>query len=155
MKNKSQNKLLFIFGSVVFGAMLWAAIIGNAVSLGQKQSESNNQSSSVLAATIELSIAPSSTPTLMPSATPAPMLTPTNTIIPFTFTPTTALTSKQIATAKPRPTSTPRPVATQPQSQNQYQCVSGAMAICKDGTISFSQNRRGTCSYHGGVLSWC
>lgn len=25
---------------------------------------------------------------------------------------------------------------------------------CGDGTYSFSQNRRGTCSYHGGVAEW-
>lgn len=30
----------------------------------------------------------------------------------------------------------------------------GATAICKDGTYSFSQNRRGTCSGHGGVAEW-
>lgn len=31
---------------------------------------------------------------------------------------------------------------------------SGASAQCRDGTYSFSQNRRGTCSGHGGVASW-
>lgn len=31
---------------------------------------------------------------------------------------------------------------------------SGASAKCKDGTYSFSQNRRGTCSGHGGVNIW-
>jgi hypothetical protein len=31
---------------------------------------------------------------------------------------------------------------------------SGASAICKDGTYSFSQHRQGTCSGHGGVASW-
>ena len=31
---------------------------------------------------------------------------------------------------------------------------SGATAICRDGTYSFSRNRRGTCSRHGGVRSW-
>lgn len=31
---------------------------------------------------------------------------------------------------------------------------SGASAICGDGTYSFSQNRRGTCSHHGGVSEW-
>ncbi len=31
---------------------------------------------------------------------------------------------------------------------------SGASALCNDGTYSFSQNRRGTCSHHGGVDSW-
>jgi outer membrane biosynthesis protein TonB len=30
----------------------------------------------------------------------------------------------------------------------------GASAICRDGTYSFSQSRRGTCSHHGGVLEW-
>jgi PBP1b-binding outer membrane lipoprotein LpoB len=30
----------------------------------------------------------------------------------------------------------------------------GATAICGDGTYSFSQNRRGTCSRHGGVSQW-
>lgn len=30
----------------------------------------------------------------------------------------------------------------------------GATAICGDGTYSFSQSRRGTCSHHGGVAQW-
>lgn len=30
----------------------------------------------------------------------------------------------------------------------------GASAQCRDGTYSFSQSRRGTCSRHGGVASW-
>ncbi|WP_370944348.1 DUF3761 domain-containing protein [Amycolatopsis sp. cg5] len=30
----------------------------------------------------------------------------------------------------------------------------GASAKCKDGTYSYSQNRRGTCSGHGGVATW-
>lgn len=30
----------------------------------------------------------------------------------------------------------------------------GASARCRDGTYSFSQNRRGTCSHHGGVAQW-
>lgn len=30
----------------------------------------------------------------------------------------------------------------------------GASAKCGDGTYSFSQNRRGTCSRHGGVVTW-
>jgi hypothetical protein len=31
---------------------------------------------------------------------------------------------------------------------------SGATAKCGDGTYSFSQSRRGTCSSHGGVATW-
>jgi len=30
----------------------------------------------------------------------------------------------------------------------------GATAQCADGTYSFSENHRGTCSHHGGVSSW-
>jgi len=30
----------------------------------------------------------------------------------------------------------------------------GATALCRDGTYSFSKNRRGTCSHHGGVAKW-
>ena len=30
----------------------------------------------------------------------------------------------------------------------------GASAQCRDGTYSFSQHRRGTCSHHGGVAQW-
>jgi uncharacterized protein with FMN-binding domain len=30
----------------------------------------------------------------------------------------------------------------------------GATAKCRDGTYSFSQHRRGTCSHHGGVEEW-
>jgi hypothetical protein len=31
---------------------------------------------------------------------------------------------------------------------------SGATAKCRDGSLSFSRNRRGTCSHHGGVAVW-
>jgi len=30
----------------------------------------------------------------------------------------------------------------------------GATARCRDGSYSFSQHRRGTCSHHGGVAEW-
>lgn len=30
----------------------------------------------------------------------------------------------------------------------------GASAQCGDGSYSFSQSRRGTCSHHGGVARW-
>ena len=30
----------------------------------------------------------------------------------------------------------------------------GASARCGDGTWSFSESRRGTCSHHGGVANW-
>ncbi len=30
----------------------------------------------------------------------------------------------------------------------------GSTAECRDGSYSFSKNRRGTCSGHGGVANW-
>ncbi len=30
----------------------------------------------------------------------------------------------------------------------------GATAQCRDGSYSFSQSRRSTCSHHGGVAKW-
>ena len=30
----------------------------------------------------------------------------------------------------------------------------GATARCRDGTFSFSEHHRGTCSHHGGVAVW-
>ena len=30
----------------------------------------------------------------------------------------------------------------------------GASAKCRDGTYSFSEHHRGTCSHHGGVAVW-
>lgn len=31
---------------------------------------------------------------------------------------------------------------------------SGATAVCRDGSYSYSRHRRGTCSHHGGVARW-
>jgi hypothetical protein len=41
-----------------------------------------------------------------------------------------------------------------PAYTNDNSIPAGASAQCGDGTYSFSQNRRGTCSKHGGVSSW-
>ena len=41
------------------------------------------------------------------------------------------------------------------QSPTYYNTIpAGATALCRDGTYSFSRNRRGTCSHHGGVARW-
>ncbi len=41
-----------------------------------------------------------------------------------------------------------------PAYTNDDAIPAGASALCGDGTYSFSQNRRGTCSRHGGVAQW-
>jgi hypothetical protein len=41
-----------------------------------------------------------------------------------------------------------------PAKSTRDQVPAGASAKCRDGTYSFSQHRRGTCSHHGGVAIW-
>lgn len=35
-----------------------------------------------------------------------------------------------------------------------HQHLSGSSAHCRDGSESFSEHHRGTCSHHGGVAFW-
>lgn len=105
------------------------------------------------------------------TATPTEAI-PTATSIPTVILPTNTPTPKYIP-----PTSTPTPTV-QPVTQTNSSGLSndntyinsagnevhspaysdsvpaGASAICGDGTYSFSQSRRGTCSHHGGVAQW-
>jgi hypothetical protein len=67
------------------------------------------------------------------------------------------------APAEARPTQ-PRTCGQDSYVNSQGHCVhrpmkadrapAGATAKCRDGTYSFSQSRRGTCSWHGGVAQW-
>jgi hypothetical protein len=41
-----------------------------------------------------------------------------------------------------------------PRPENCSAVPEGASAQCRDGAYSFSRNRRGTCSHHGGVAKW-
>jgi hypothetical protein len=41
-----------------------------------------------------------------------------------------------------------------PSKTTHDQVPAGASAQCRDGSYSFSQHRRGTCSHHGGVSNW-
>jgi hypothetical protein len=41
-----------------------------------------------------------------------------------------------------------------PARPNDGNPPAGTTARCADGTYSYSQNRSGTCSHHGGVSSW-
>jgi hypothetical protein len=55
-----------------------------------------------------------------------------------------AAVPRALATPLPRSEAAPKPRGP----------PSGASARCRDGTYSYSQNRRGTCSHHGGVAEW-
>jgi hypothetical protein len=76
--------------------------------------------------------------------------TPTATILPQKQTPKP---SQSIVTE-----TNPKPSATIYESKTLKETKktnpSGASARCRDGTLSYSQNRRGTCSHHGGVAEW-
>lgn len=105
----------------------------------------------------------SPTPTIV--ATPIPTVTPTPSLSP---TPIPTLTPKPTVKATPKPTIAPTPVQveapcgtyvnsvgqTVPSPCEYDSAPAGATAICGDGTYSFSQSRRGTCSHHGGVSQW-
>jgi ribosomal protein L37E len=47
-------------------------------------------------------------------------------------------------------------VSKKPSNENPSQVLqnSGATAKCRDGSLSYSAHRRGTCSHHGGVAVW-
>lgn len=102
------------------------------------------------------------TPTVIPTNSPTPtvkQVTPT----PVRPTPTSVyrLIVPDKSTATPTPLPYKDPPATTNSTGNQVQSPvysdsvpSGATARCSDGTYSFSQSRRGTCSHHGGVSQW-
>lgn len=52
------------------------------------------------------------------------------------------------------PTSNEKPIPATKQPKSETSGPAGATALCRDGTYSFSQHRRGTCSHHGGVEKW-
>lgn len=103
--------------------------------------------------------------TLTVTPTPPPSNTPTLTATP---TSTKALVPIRSTIQSNQPTATQEPGL----SNNSYYINSagnevhspaystdnsvpvGATAQCADGTYSFSQSRRGTCSHHGGVAQW-
>lgn len=60
------------------------------------------------------------------------------------YSPKQITAQEAITTITPKPTPKPKTRA----------CPEGATARCKDGTCSYSKNRRGTCSWHGGVAEW-
>lgn len=87
---------------------------------------------------------------------------------------TVLLTSLSAQAPQPSP---PQPIPRQQQQKSQAKCADngtyvnskgetvkrpencsaapqGAAAQCRDGSYSFSQSRRGTCSHHGGVAKW-
>jgi hypothetical protein len=71
---------------------------------------------------------------------------------------TTSPSATAVATPSPTPAAVASvaPAVNPPAAQDPYPAATaaGATAVCADGTWSFSQNRSGTCSHHGGVHWW-
>jgi hypothetical protein len=62
--------------------------------------------------------------------------------------------SQESTTTNSRTSTTSKSTRTISPSISEKTTLSGASARCRDGSLSFSQNRRGTCSHHGGVAQW-
>lgn len=56
------------------------------------------------------------------------------------------------APARPSPSPTLAPLYVPPVPLHQQS--TRPHAVCRDGTVSYSVNRQGTCSWHGGVAYW-
>ncbi|RSN66183.1 hypothetical protein DMH01_04895 [Amycolatopsis sp. WAC 04182] len=110
---------------------------------------------------------------LTTTSTPTSSRTPS---APQQFVPTTTAAVEVPKQVEPKPAKTPPKTTQAAKAPNLAECGSdhyrnadgvcvhrpsagpgaadGATALCKDGSYSYSQNRRGTCSGHGGVRAW-
>ncbi len=81
---------------------------------------------------------------------------PTTNIESPALVPIPAPTSKAVVPSNPAPNGTYTNTYGNEVPSPYYapSAPAGASARCRDGTYSFSQSRRGTCSHHGGVEEW-
>ncbi len=70
---------------------------------------------------------------------------------PTAGTPLAPGSTVTLTVAAPPP---PPPVVVAPAPAPAPAAGGGASALCRDGTLSYSAHRSGTCSHHGGVAQW-
>ena len=150
--------------------------IGSAPQYYARFASSESTKPAVEASVQQAVMGEKSTPTLppepTPTATPEPTSIPTNTPTPTLYRaptryspPPTKAPTQYIAptTAQQQSgglsndryyTNTAGNEVHAPAYSNDGSVPAGASARCADGTYSFSQSRRGTCSGHGGVAQW-
>jgi len=61
--------------------------------------------------------------------------------------------SRALRSDPPSPTES-KPTRKQSRAEEAEVSHAGATAMCRDGSLSYSAHRRGTCSHHGGVSVW-
>ncbi|MET8874936.1 DUF3761 domain-containing protein [Nocardia sp. NPDC004604] len=152
-----RNRFTAVLGIVFVGA--FALLLGGCAS--------PPSGPGLVAATTSTVAKTTSAPTTTPA--PTPLITTTTASPPAAAAP---VAPEPIAS--PPPTTAYQPPAAAAPAQpicgddsylnSDNQCVHrpqsasaappGATARCKDGTYSYSQNRSGTCSHHGGVSAW-
>ena len=84
-----------------------------------------------------------------PGPASAPLPATTTEAAPTTTTrPLTTTTQAPATVAQPLVPDVPDPTTEAAPAQG------APTALCKDGSLSYSQHRSGTCSHHGGVATW-
>lgn len=87
------------------------------------------------------------TPTLEPTKVTPPSLAPTRIKTPTPTNESVSVSNKTYVNSAGQ-------TVQSPSYTKDGSVPAGASAKCGDGTYSFSQSRRGTCSHHGGVARW-
>lgn len=139
------------------GLFIAAVLVNGVNSVSSPKSSAVQGASTQAVPTVEIHATPTSLPTLTPTNTPTPTsipvikkATPTQ-YIPSP-TPITS-TSGNLDNNKTYINSSGNEVHS-PANTTDGSVPAGASARCGDGTYSFSQSRRGTCSSHHGVSQW-
>lgn len=159
----TRNKKI-ILGSII-GIPLFLGILGASNPSSNIKSTANSQTQQTTITPLLVTKTPVIKLTAVPTVTPKPTIKPTITPFPTIYI---APTIKYVASTTPPAstessnglsnnnyyTNTGGNEVHSPAASTDGSVPAGATAKCGDGTYSFSQSHRGTCSSHGGVAEW-